>query len=223
MACLIIGYFIFDLGQFLNLAYLKQQHGLLVDYKTAFPLKAALVFFMAYVVVTGISLPGAGVLTIAGGAVFGILWGTIISSFASAIGATIALIITRYLFRDVVQRRFAVRLAVINKGIELDGAFYLFLLRLTPVPFFIINLLMALTPIRVASFYLTTQIGMLAGLIVLVNAGSQIAKINTVADIFSPGVLLSLVLLGVFPLIAKKTAIALRSWRTHQDNYTGSS
>ena len=144
-------------------------------------------------------------MTLAGGAIFGVVWGTILVSFGSVFGATIAFLITRYLFHDYVQKRFTKQLEPINRGVRNEGGFYLFTLRLVPIfPFFIINSLMALTPIKTLNFALISQIGMLPGTIVFVNAGTQIAKIESPGDILSPALIFSFVLLGVFPLIAKK-------------------
>ncbi len=211
---LIAGFFIFDLGQYFNLAFLKMQQANIDNYYLNNPVKTALLFFFIYVVVTGLSLPAAGILTIAGGAVFGVLIGTILVSFASAIGATLAFLASRFLFRDVIQSRFADKLEVINQGVERDGAFYLFTMRLVPVfPFFIINLVMGLTPIRTLTFALVSQIGMLAATIVFVNAGTQLAKIEQAGDILSPQLITSFVLIGVFPLLAKKSIDLLRSRR----------
>ena len=173
-----------------------------------------LIFFLTYVLVTGLSLPAASILTLAGGAVFGVLIGTVLVSFASTIGATLAFLASRFLFRDFIQNRFADKLQIINQGIEKDGAFYLFTLRLVPVfPFFIINLVMGLTPIRTLTFALVSQIGMLAATIVYVNAGTQLAKVNGLGDILSPQLIASFVLLGVFPLITKKSVDLFRSRR----------
>lgn len=153
-------------------------------------------------------------MTLAAGAIFGLLAGTIIVSFASTIGATIAFLASRYLFRDLVQNRFQDKLRVINDGVEKDGAFYLFTLRLVPVfPFFVINLLMGLTPIRTATYAFVSQAGMLAATIVYVNAGTQLGKIEEAGDILSPALLASFVILGLFPLIAKKSIDYLRSDR----------
>ena len=204
-------FFIFDLGQYFNLDYLKEKQAVIDTFYDRQPLTTAVSYFLLYVIITGLSLPGAAILTLAGGAVFGVLWGTVIVSFASTIGATLAFLFSRYLFREYIQGRFADKLTAINKGIEEEGAFYLFTLRLVPIfPFFIINLVMGLTPIRVITFFLVSQAGMLAGTIVYVNAGTQIAKIEQLKDILSPALILSFVLLGLFPLIAKKTVDYLK-------------
>ena len=204
-------FFIFDLGRYFNLEYLKQQQAVMDAFYERQPLTTALYYFLLYIVITGLSLPGAAILTLAGGAIFGLLWGTVIVSFASTIGATLAFLFSRYLFRDAIQGRFADKLTAINRGMAEEGAFYLFTLRLVPIfPFFIINLVMGLTPIRALTFFLISQAGMLAGTIVYVNAGTQIAKIEQLKDIASPELILSFVLLGIFPLLAKKTVDYLK-------------
>ncbi len=158
-----------------------------------------------YIAVTALSLPGAAVLTLAGGGLFGRVVGTITVSFASTIGATLACAVSRYLLRDWVQARFGDKLAAINAGIEKEGAFYLFSLRLVPVfPFFVINLLMGLTRMRLVTFYWVSQVGMLAGTFVYVNAGRQLSRIEALSGILSPGVAVSLVALGLFPIAVKK-------------------
>jgi pyruvate/2-oxoglutarate dehydrogenase complex dihydrolipoamide dehydrogenase (E3) component/uncharacterized membrane protein YdjX (TVP38/TMEM64 family) len=168
------------------------------------------------VVVTALSLPGAAVMTVAAGALFGLLQGTLLVSFASTIGATLAFLVSRYLLRDAVQQRFGSRLAAINRGIERDGAFYLFTLRLVPAfPFFLINLLMGLTPIKAWTFYWVSQIGMLAGTLVYVNAGTQIAQLESLSGILSPDLLISFALLGLFPLLAKKVTGLIQRRRVY--------
>ena len=205
IAFLVFIFFYFGFHQYANLEFLKAQQATITEYNTSYPLYAALIFFITYIAVTGLSLPGAAIMTLAGGAIFGLLKGTLLVSFASTIGATLAFLASRYLFRKSLQQRFATRLQVINQGIEKDGAFYLFTLRLVPAfPFFIINIVMGLTPIKTLTFFLVSQVGMLAGTIVYVNAGTQLAQINTLKDIFSPELIISFTLLGVFPLIAKK-------------------
>lgn len=211
VAILVAAFFLFDLGRYFNLEYLKQQQAVMDAFYERQPLTTALYYFLLYIVITGLSLPGAAILTLAGGAIFGLLWGTVIVSFASTIGATLAFLFSRYLFRDAIQGRFADKLTAINRGMAEEGAFYLFTLRLVPLfPFFIINLVMGLTPIRALTFFLVSQAGMLAGTIVYVNAGTQIAKIEQLKDIASPGLILSFVLLGIFPLLAKKAVDYLK-------------
>ena len=190
--------------QWLTLEGLKTGLDQFAAWKNASPVLLGLVFGAAYVLVTALSLPGAVIMTLAAGAIFGLFWGTVIASFASTLGATLAFWSARYQLRDWVQARFGDRLKPINEGMARDGAFYLFTLRLVPVfPFFVINLLMGLVPIRSLTFYGVSQVGMLAGTLVYVNAGTQLAQINSLAGIVSPGVMLSFVLLGVFPLVAK--------------------
>lgn len=202
---LVTAFFLFDLGQFLNLEYLKSKHADLLAWRDSDPIQAAMIIFVVYVVVTAVSLPGAAVMTLAVGAIFELFWGTILVSFASTMGAILAFLLARFVLRDLVQERFGDRLTTINRGVEKDGAFYLFGLRLVPVfPFFIINLVMALTPIRTWTYAWVSQLGMLAGTIVYVNAGTQLAKVDSLSGILSPGLLLSFALLGVFPLLAKK-------------------
>ncbi|MEZ5523527.1 MAG: FAD-dependent oxidoreductase [Pseudomonadales bacterium] len=201
----VAAFFFFDLGQYLTLDYFKSQRDAIGAYQTANPLQAALIFFLVYVAVTGLSLPGAAVLTLAAGAIFGLWWGVLIVSFASTLGATVAFLVSRLLLRDWVQEKFGQNLKAINRGIEKEGAFYLFTLRLVPIfPFFVINLVMGLTPIRVLQFFFVSQVGMLAGTFVYVNAGTQLAQIESLGGILSPGLLLSFALLGIFPLLAKK-------------------
>ena len=210
LAALLVTYFALDLGRFLSLDYFKGQQVAIESGRAAHPLQAALAFFIVYVAVTGLSLPGAAVMTLAGGAVFGLFWGLLLVSFASSLGATLAFLASRFLLRDWVQKRFGEHLRAINAGIGRDGGFYLFTLRLVPIfPFFVINLMMGLTPLRTWSFYWVSQLGMLAGTLVYVNAGTQLAKIDSLAGILSPALLGSFVLLGIFPLIAKKIVDAL--------------
>lgn len=207
----IVGFFAFDLGRFFSLEYLKQAQGQLDASYRANPLLFVGAFMAVYVVSVALSFPGATVLTLAAGAIFGLAWGTVIVSFASSIGATLAFLAARYVLRDSVQSRFGKRLAEIDKGIEKDGAFYLFTLRLVPLfPFFAINLLMGLTRMKVWTFYWVSQLGMLAGTVVYVNAGTQLAKIESARGILSPALIGSFVLLGVFPLLAKKALDAFR-------------
>ncbi len=217
---LIGGFFIFDLGQYFNLSFLKEKQNLIEAYYNEQPLLTIVIFFLTYVLFTGLSLPAASILTLAAGALFGVLIGTLLVSFASTIGATLAFLASRFLFRDLIQTRFADRLKLINQGIEKDGAFYLFTLRLVPVfPFFVINLVMGLTPIRTITYALVSQAGMLAATIVYVNAGTQLAKINELGDIVSAQLLISFALLGLFPLIARKTVDFFRVQKTTTDEH----
>ena len=212
VAVLIASFFLFDVGSFLTLENLKAQQAELDGWREQNPQLSLLVFFVVYVVVTALSLPGAAVMTLAIGAIFGFVTGTILVSFASTIGATLAFVIARFLLRDTVQARFGDKLKAINQGVEKDGAFYLFGLRLVPLfPFFVINLVMGLTPIRTWTFAWVSQVGMFAGTLVYVNAGTQLAKIDSLSGILSPGLIISFVLLGVFPLIAKKILAGIKA------------
>ena len=212
VVALIAAYFIFDLGQFLNLEYIKAQQGRIMEYRDANPVQTALLFFVLYILITGLSLPGAAIITLVAGAIFGLVIGSILVSFASSIGATCAFLVSRYVLRDSIQSRYGDKLRAINEGVEKDGALYLFTLRLVPLfPFFVINLLMGLTPISTKKFYIVSQIGMLAGTVVYVNAGTQLAKIDSLSGILSPALIASFVLLGIFPLLAKKVIDVVKS------------
>jgi dihydrolipoamide dehydrogenase len=214
----IAAFFYFDLQQFLTLEMLKSKQKEIIEYKEAHPGSSMLLYGLIYIAVTGLSLPGAAILTLAGGAVFGLLWGTVIVSFASSIGATLAFLAARFLFRESVKNRFGDRLTAINDGIEKDGAFYLFTLRLVPLfPFFMINLLMGLTSIKTHTFFWVSQIGMLAGTIVYVNAGTQLGKIVSLTDILSPALLASFILLGLFPLLAKAMIAYIKKQQVYKN------
>jgi len=212
----IAAFFAFDLGRVFSLAYVKGAQGDLAALYAARPLAVIGGYFAIYVAVTALSLPGAAVLTLLGGAVFGLWAGTLIVSFASSLGATLAFLVSRYLLRDTIAKRFGKLLADIDRGVEREGAFYLFTLRLVPLfPFFVINLVMGLTKMKAGTFYLVSQVGMLAGTAVYVNAGTQLARIESLAGIVSPGLLGSFVLLGLFPLIAKKIVDAVKARRVY--------
>mgnify|MGYP001077112821 FL=1 len=205
-------FFAFDLGRYFSLDALKAQQAAIEAFRTEQPWLAAALYFALYVAVTALSLPGAALMTLAGGAVFGLWWGLLIVSFASSIGATLAFLVSRFLLRDWVTTRFGERLAAIDAGIKREGAFYLFTLRLVPVfPFFVINLLFGLTAMKARTFYWVSQLGMLAGTVVYVNAGTQLARIDSLAGIVSPALLGSFALLGIFPLVAKKIVEAVRA------------
>ncbi len=206
----------FDLGSYLTLEALKaQQAGFAARY-AADPVPIIAGFMALYIAVTAASLPGAAILTLAAGALFGVVTGTVIVSFASTIGATLAFLVSRHLFRDLVQAKFGARLKAIDAGIARDGAFYLFSLRLVPAfPFFIVNLLMGLTAIRTWTFYWVSQLGMLLGTIVYVNAGTQLAAITSLSDIVSPGLLLSFTALGLLPWAGKAVMAAIKRRRVY--------
>ncbi|WP_111496939.1 FAD-dependent oxidoreductase [Marinobacter bohaiensis] len=207
-------FFSLDLGRFLSLDYITSQRDLLQQQVAAHPWVSGLAFFLIYIAVTGLSLPGAAVLTLLGGALFGLAWGLVVVSFASSIGATLAFLASRILFRESVQRRFGDSLRSVNRGVERDGSFYLFGLRLVPVfPFFVINLVMGLTPMKAARFYWVSQLGMLPGTLVYVNAGTQLGQVDSLAGIVSPGLIGSFVLLALFPLIARRVMNAIRHRR----------
>jgi len=215
-----VAYFYFDLSRFLSLEYLQQQLGAIHEFYAGHTLVTISLFFLIYILVTALSIPGAAVMTIAAGAIFGLGAGIVIVSFASAIGATLAFTVARYLFRDAVQKRFAQQLNTINRGVEKDGAFYLFTLRLVPVfPFFLINLVMALTPLKTRTFYWVSQVGMLAGTAVYVNAGTQVAQLRSTGDILSPDLIGAFVLLGLLPWIGRailapiQRAKVYRGWK----------
>lgn len=205
LGALVASFFIFDLGRFLTLAYIKQSQA---DFAQMYAQNQALVigaYAGIYILVTALSLPGAAVLTLLGGGLFGFWTGLIVVSFASTIGATLACLVARYLARDWVQAKFGDKLSAINRGIEAEGSFYLFTLRLIPVfPFFVINLAMGLTPLRMLTFYWVSQVGMLPGTAVYINAGKELARIESLSGILSPSLLASFALLGLFPLAIKK-------------------
>lgn len=198
-------FFLFDLQKYFTLSYLQLQQQAFTDYYNAHPVLTLVIYGIIYVIVTGLSLPGATIMTLAGGALFGLFWGTIIVSFASTIGATVAFLAARFLFRERLEHQFNNQLAAINKGIEAEGAYYLFTLRLVPLfPFFAINLLMGLTKMPTSTYFWISQIGMLPGTLVYVNAGTQLATVRSITDITSPWLIGSFILLGLFPLAAKK-------------------
>ncbi len=204
-------YFVFDLGQYFNLQALKAQQASIEAFRAGSPGLAAAIYFTLYVLITALSLPGAALMTLAGGAVFGLGWGTLLVSFASSAGATLAFLTARFLLRDWVTQRFGQRLQGIDDGIRREGAFYLFTLRLVPVfPFFLVNLLFGLTAMRARTFYWVSQLGMFAGTLVYVNAGTQLARIESLSGIISPALLGSFVLLGLFPLLANKLVEMVR-------------
>jgi dihydrolipoamide dehydrogenase len=207
----IAAFFVFDLKQYLTLEFFQASRAKIDAYYAAHPLTTIAIYFAVYIAVTALSLPGAAIMTLAGGAIFGLVVGTIVVSFASSIGATLAFLAARFLLRDWVQRRFGERLAAINEGVAKEGAFYLFALRLVPVfPFWLINLAMALTPIRAATFYWVSQLGMLAGTVVFVYAGTQLGQFR-----LTTGLVVAFVLLGIFPLAAKRVLAAIKSRRIY--------
>lgn len=211
LAAAIAAYFWLDLGQYLSLDAFKAQQAQIIAAKDANPLLYIGGFFLIYVVVTALSLPGAAIMSLVAGALFGVITGTIIVSFASSIGATLAFLSARFLLRDWVQSKFGERLKAIDDGIARDGAMYLFTIRLIPLfPFFVVNLLMGLTRIKTRTFYWVSQIGMLPATVVFVNAGTQISKIDSPAGLLSPTLIGSFVLLGIFPWIARGLVAAVK-------------
>jgi pyruvate/2-oxoglutarate dehydrogenase complex dihydrolipoamide dehydrogenase (E3) component/uncharacterized membrane protein YdjX (TVP38/TMEM64 family) len=211
IAALIAAFFAFGLERYVTFEFFKNRQLEIESYVRAYPLRSAAIYFAIYVAVTGLSLPGAAVMTLVGGTVFGLLWGTVIVSFASSIGATLAFLASRFLLRDWVQGRFGERLRPVNAGVEKEGAFYLFALRLVPAfPFFLINLAMGLTPIRTWTFYWVSQLGMLAGTIVYVYAGTTLGEFRISAEL-----IIAFTLLGIFPLIAKKTLDVIKARKVY--------
>ncbi|MBT8490894.1 MAG: TVP38/TMEM64 family protein, partial [Deltaproteobacteria bacterium] len=202
---LIIVFYVFDLGHYFTLSYLKASKEAFTELYGQHRILVIGIYMLIYIVSTSLSLPGAAVLTLGGGALFGVIVGTVIVSFASTIGATLACFFARFLFRDWVQNKFGDKLETVNRGIETEGSLYLFTLRLIPVfPFFVINLVMGLTTMPLVTFYWVSQVGMLAGTIVYVNAGKELAKIDSLSGIMSPSLIISFVILGIFPLTVKK-------------------
>ena len=196
---------VLGLGHYLTLDYLKSSQDKFSQLYGENRLAVIAAYMAIYITVTALSLPGAAVMTLAGGAMFGFWIGFVVVSFASTIGATLACFVARFLLRDWVQNRFGDKLSTINNGIEKEGAFYLFSLRLVPIfPFFVINLAMGLTTMKLLTFYWVSQIGMLPGTMVYVNAGKELGQIESLSGILSPGLILSFVILGVFPITVKK-------------------
>ncbi|MEH6685674.1 MAG: FAD-dependent oxidoreductase [Halopseudomonas sabulinigri] len=214
---LVVAFFVFDLNQYFSLDAIKAQQTALNAQVVANPLIAGGLFFAAYVLVTALSLPGAALMTLAGGALFGLGWGLLLVSFASSLGATLAMLISRFLLQDWVQKRFGRRLKPLNDGIEREGAFYLFALRLVPAfPFFMINLAMGLTRIKARTFWWVSQLGMLPGTFVYVNAGRELSQLESLGGILSPGLIGAFVLLGLFPLIARKILDYIKARRVYK-------
>ena len=201
----IVAFRYFDIGQYLTLDYIKGSQEKFQALYLSHRFLVIAVYMGIYIAVTALSLPGAAVLTLAGGGLFGLVVGTVVVSFASSVGATLACLVSRFLLREWVQNKFGGKLKTINEGIEKEGAFYLFSLRLVPIfPFFVINLLMGLTRMRLFTFFWVSQIGMFAGTLVYVNAGKELAKIDSLSGILSPGLLASFAVLGLFPITVKK-------------------
>ena len=218
LAALIAAYVFFGVGDYLTVDGIKRVAGEIDGYYKRHPVQVVGLFFLTYVAVTAASLPGAAVMTLAAGALFGVLLGTVVVSFASTLGATLAFLASRYVLRDAIETRFGERLRTVNAGLERDGAFYLFTIRMIPLfPFFVVNLVMGLTRIRLWTYAWVSQVGMLLGTIVYVNAGTQLAQIDSLAGIASPAVLVSFALLGIAPWIAK----AIIGWIKRRKVYSG--
>jgi len=210
----LVAFWAFNLGHYFTLSYVKDSADRFKALYTEHRALVIAVYFLVYVLTTSMSLPGAAVLTLAGGALFGLLAGLIIVSFASAIGATVACFVARFLLRDWVQGKLGDKIVKVNEGIEKEGSFYLFTLRLIPVfPFWMINLVMGLTRLPLWRFYWVSQLGMLAGTIVYVNAGKELAKIDSLKGILSPSLIISFVILGMFPIAVKKLLALYRAKR----------
>ena len=209
-------FFLLDLGQYFSLASIKQSQAMFTGYYEQRPVLVTAVFFAVYVAITALSLPGAAIMTLASGASFGLVLGTIVVSFASTLGATLAMLAARTILRDSIEKRFGKRLVEVNKGVDKEGAFYLFTLRLIPaIPFFALNLLMGLTRMKTWTFFWVSQVGMFAGTVAYVYAGIEIAKIVSLRSILSPGLLGAFVLLGLFPLLTKKIVDAIRQRKVY--------
>jgi dihydrolipoamide dehydrogenase len=216
IAAAIGAFFYFDLNRYFSLDYLKAQQGAIQAQYQAAPALTIAIFALVYIAVTGLSLPGAAILTLLAGALFGLVVGTLVVSFASTIGATLAFLTARFILRDSVQAKFGDKLKPINDGVAKEGAFYLFALRLVPAfPFFIVNLVMGLTPIRVWTYFWVSQVGMLAGTIAFVNAGTELAKLTSLKGILSPTLIASFAVLGIFPLLAKAFLNWLKARRVY--------
>lgn len=222
IAALVAVFLIFDLGAYLSLSYIKESQ---LKFSELYAENRVLVigsYMLIYISVTSLSLPGAAVMTLAGGALFGLMAGTIVVSFASTVGATLACMVSRFILRDWIQGKFGDKINTVNEGIRKEGAFYLFTLRLLPIlPFWLINLAMGLTKIPLRTFFWVSQVGMLPGTIVYVNAGKELAKIDSLSGILSPGLLAAFVLLGIFPIAAKKIIAWFKQKRGVGNQWTG--
>ncbi len=218
IASIIFGVAFFDLTSYLTFDELKQRQSELQSLVSDNSFAAAAIFFLVYVLATSVSFPGALILTLAGGALFGLVQGTLLISFASTIGALFAFLVARYFLHDFVQNKFSDRLTLINQKVEKEGAFYLLFLRLVPAfPFFLVNLVMALTPIRAWTYYWVSQLGMLPATLIYVNAGTQIAKISSPSDIASPSMIFAFILLGILPFITKGIISTLKNNRAYNE------
>jgi len=207
----------FDVGSFFTLENIKAQQARLDALYAEKPFQVAGGFFVIYIAITALSLPGAALMTLLSGAIFGLGVGVLLASFASSIGATLAFLVSRYILRSTMEEKFSDKLQMINNSVEKEGAFYLFTMRLVPIfPFFLVNLVMGLTRIKTGVFYIVSQIGMLAGTAVFVNAGTQLANINSVGEVLSPKIIFSFVLLGIFPIIAKRVVDFMKARKVYE-------
>lgn len=212
------GVLYWQFGEYASLGYIQERQTAFQEYYAENKALVLISFFAGYIAVTALSLPGAAVMTLLAGALFGLIAGVVVVSFASSIGATLAFLVARFVLGESLQKKYADKLQKINEGVEREGKFYLFTMRLIPAfPFFLINILMGLTTIPAVSFYWVSQLGMLAGTVVYVFAGTQLAEIKSLGDILSPGLIAAFVALGVFPLAAKKT-IGLLHRRVHKNS-----
>lgn len=212
----VIAFFAFDVSQYLSLDYLQDQRSRLQEYAVNNPARSSLVYFITYVIVMGLALPAAALLTLAGGAIFGLWWGTLLVSFASTIGATFSFLASRYFLRDWVEKKFSGKFEAINKGIEKDGAMYLFTLRLMPLPPALINLSMGLTKLKTFTFYWASQLGMFLGTLIYVNAGTELGKLGEGDSIIKPGLIAAFVCLGLFPFIARKIVEVIQTRKLYR-------
>ncbi|MHB8453843.1 MAG: FAD-dependent oxidoreductase [Acidiferrobacterales bacterium] len=214
IATMVYVFFAFHFGRYFSIENLKTQQQIIDAYYRHHPVQTVLAFFVTYVAFVGLTLPGAIIMSVASGAIFGLTWGTIIVSFASSLGATLAFLTSRFLLRDLIQKRFGKNLCRINEGMQREGAYYLLALRLVPVlPFSLINVTMGLTSMRTSTFYFISQIGMLAGTLIYVNAGTHIARITDLRSVLSPGLIVSLAILGIFPLLSRRLVVVIRGRR----------
>ena len=206
------------LWKYFTLDYFRAKQAMVETFFNTHPVQTGIAFASIYIVLTSLSLPVAGILTLFSGAVFGFIPGLLLVSIASSLGATVAFLLSRYLFRDNIQERFAAQLGPVNEGIKNDGAYYLFMMRMIPViPYFMLNAIMALTPISTRTFFLATLAGMLPVLAILVNAGLQISLIESIGDVLSPRLIISLALIGIFPLLVKKAFAIIRQRKAPAD------
>ena len=212
IAVLFASFFLFDLQQYFSLDFIKAKQQAFNAYYEQNTVLTLLMFFVVYVLMAALSLPGAAIMTVLAGTLFGLITGVIVVSFASTLGATLAFLVARYLFRDTLQARYADKLQLINDGVEKEGPLYLFAMRLVPLfPFFLVNILMGFTKLKTATFAWVSQLGMLAGTVVFVYAGTQLAQIDSLSSILSPGLLIAFALLGVFPVVAKNVMNKIRA------------